>query len=197
MVLNGAPRSGKSSIVTEIQRTFDGPWMNLGVDVFVRDVTPERYRPGIGLRPGHDRPDLEPLVPTLYAAMYGSIAAHSREGLNVVVDVGHHDRRVLADCAKRLAGLPVLFVGVRCPIEVIMERRNAGQPGREGGYAIGSEDDPIPLPVQRWQTEVHSVGPYDLELDTSVLDPTQCADAIRRRLRDGPPATTFERLAKS
>ena len=52
VILNGAPRSGKSSIVAAIQETFDGVWMNLGVDVFVRHVTPERYRPGIGLRPG-------------------------------------------------------------------------------------------------------------------------------------------------
>ena len=196
MILNGAPRAGKSSIVAVIQETFDGPWMNLGVDVFVRHVTPERFRPGIGLRPGNDRPDLEPLVPALYAALYAAVAAHSREGLNVVVDVGHHDRRILADCARRLEGLPVLFVGVRCPVEVIMQRRNAGQPGREGDYATGSADDPIPLPVQRWQTEVHSVGPYDLEVDTSLFDPMGCAAAIRQRLRDGPPPTAFERLAK-
>lgn len=179
-----------------IQETFDGPWMNLGVDVFVRHVTPERYRPGIGLRPGRDRPDLEPLVPALYAALYGSIAAHSREGLNVVVDVGHHDRQIVAECARLLEGLPVLFVGVRCPIEVIMRRRSAEQPGREGYYALGTPDDPIPLPVQRWQTEVHSVGPYDLEVDTSILDRAGCAGAIRRRLLDGPPPTAFERLAK-
>ena len=43
VLLNGAPRSGKSSIVAVIQETFDGPWMNLGVDVFVRAVTPKRY----------------------------------------------------------------------------------------------------------------------------------------------------------
>src|SRR6476660_1570313 len=90
VVLNGAPRSGKSSIVAVIQETFDGPWMNLGVDVFVRHVTPERYRPGIGLRPGGERPDLEPLVAVLYAGLYESVAAHCRLGLNVVVDVGHH-----------------------------------------------------------------------------------------------------------
>jgi len=197
VILNGAPRSGKSSIVAEIQRTFDGVWMNLGVDVFVREVTPERYRPGIGLRPGHgERPDLEPLVPALYHALYGSIAAHSREGLNVVVDVGHHDRLILAACAKRLDGLPVLFVGVRCPIEVIMERRNAGQPGREGSYATGTTEDPVPLPVHRWQTAVHSVGPYDLEVDTSLLDPVACAQVIRRRLDDGPRPTAFTRLAE-
>src|SRR5258708_2500963 len=94
VVLNGAPRSGKSSIVAAIQETFDGVWMNLRVDVFAREVTPPRYRPGIGLRPGGDRPDLRPLVPTLYAAMYASVAAHSRAGLNVVVDVGHYDREV-------------------------------------------------------------------------------------------------------
>jgi len=170
--------------------------MNLGVDVFVREVTPERYRPGIGLRPGHgERPDLEPLVPTLYRALYGSIAAHSREGLNVVVDAGHHDQIILADCARRLDGLPVLFVGVRCPIEVIMERRNAGQPGRERGYVTGTAEDPVPLPVRRWQTEVHSIGPYDLEVDTSLLDPASCAQLIRRRLDEGPRPTAFARLA--
>ncbi|WP_257984379.1 hypothetical protein [Neobacillus cucumis] len=27
----------------------------------------------------------------MYQAMYESIAAHSRLGLNVIVDVGHHD----------------------------------------------------------------------------------------------------------
>jgi chloramphenicol 3-O phosphotransferase len=62
IILNGAPRSGKSSIAAAIQETFDGPWMNLGVDVLVRQVTPPRYRPGIGLRPGGERPDLESFV---------------------------------------------------------------------------------------------------------------------------------------
>ncbi|MEA2661497.1 MAG: chloramphenicol phosphotransferase, partial [Chloroflexota bacterium] len=114
---------------------------------------------------------------------------------NVVADVGHNDRPLVAECARLLEGLPVLFVGVRCPIDVIMRRRNAGQPGREGEYAAGTPGDPVPLPVRRWQDEVHTVGPYDLEVDTSVLDPAGCAEAIRRRLRDGPPPTAFGRLA--
>jgi chloramphenicol 3-O phosphotransferase len=114
VILNGAPRSGKSSIVAVIQDTFDGVWMNLGVDRFMQ-MTPERYLPGIGLRPGGERPDLEPIVVVVFRAMYESIAAHSRLGLNVVVDVGHHDaysepRGILPDCARRLTGLPVLSV---------------------------------------------------------------------------------------
>lgn len=200
VILNGAPRAGKSSIAAAIQETFDGPWMNLGTDTFILSVTPPRYRPGVGLRPGGERPELEPLVPVFFAAMYESIAAHSRLGLNVVADVGHHEayrvlRGILGDCARRLAGLSALFVGVRCPIEVIMQRRNAGQPGREGVYTVGTPEDPIPAPARRWQEEVHIPGIYDLEVDTSVLNPLECAEAIRAHLEGGPLATAFQRLA--
>jgi chloramphenicol 3-O phosphotransferase len=202
IILNGAPRSGKSSIAALIQQTLEGPWMNLGVDVFVRHMTPERYRPGIGLRPGGERPDLEPFVVQSYAALYESIAAHSRQGLNVIADVGHHDAysqplNILATCARRLEGLPVLFVGVRCPIETIMERRNAGQVGREGAYATGTDADPIPSPVARWQQEVHKPGIYDLEVDTSLLSPEECVLVIEERLTQGPPPTALARLANS
>jgi chloramphenicol 3-O phosphotransferase len=77
VILNGAPRSGKSSIAAVIQGTFAGVWMNLGVDRF-KQMTPESYQPGIGLRPGGERPDLEPLIVLLYRAMYQAIARHSR-----------------------------------------------------------------------------------------------------------------------
>lgn len=193
VILNGAPRSGKSSISAAIQETFDGVWMNLGVDRFMQ-MTPTRYQPGIGLRPGGERPDLEPLVVALYRAMYDSIAAHSRLGLNVVVDVGHHDcysvpRGILPDCARRMRGLPVLFVGVHCPLDVILERRRAT------GYRAVTAGEPVPEPVRRWQQEVHRPGIYDLEVDTSQLTPEACAEAIRQRLVHGPPPSAFERLA--
>ena len=203
VILDGAPRAGKTSIAEVIRDTFDGVWMNLGVDVFSHGVTPKRYQPGVGLRPGPgpyrggDRPELEALVPVLYAALYESIAAHSRLGLNVVCDVGHHGaihRHVLPDCARRLAGLPVLFVGVRCPIEEIMRRRNLAGPN--AGYAVGSPEEPVPAPVLLWQEEVHKPGIYDLEVDTSRLSPEDCADQIRKRLAEGPPGSAFAQLAE-
>lgn len=201
IILNGAPRSGKSSIAQVIQETFEGPWMNLGADVYIRNVTSPRYQPGIGLRPGGERPDLEPHLPVFYAALYESIAAHSRLGLNVVAYVGHHDSYtkpldILSDCAWRLSGLPVLFVGVHCPIDVIMQRRNAGQSGRESYYETGTADTPIPAAVLRWQEAVHHPGLYDLEVDTSAQRPQDCAAAIALRLQQprGHP-TAFEALA--
>jgi len=46
----------------------------------------------------------------------------------------------------------------------------------------------IPAPVQRWQDQVHALGVYDLEVDTSVLTPEECASAIRERLTSPPSA---------
>jgi chloramphenicol 3-O phosphotransferase len=192
VILNGAPRAGKSSIVAAIQAASEEPWLNLGVDV-ARAMTPPRYQPGIGLRPGEEAHPIATLVPVLYAALYDSIAAHSRVGLNVAVDVGHYDGAILSDCARRLAVLPVLFVGVHCPLDVIMERRR-------GSHLLPDEPpqpgEAAPRPVLRWQREVHRHGPYDLEVDTSVLTPDQCADAIRRRLERGPAPSAFPRLAR-
>jgi chloramphenicol 3-O phosphotransferase len=193
IILNGTPRSGKSSIAAVIQDTFEGVWLNMGVDRFMQ-MTPDRYLPGIGLRPGGERPDLEPLISTLYRAMYASIAAHSRLGVNVVVDVGHHDayassQQILPQCARILSGLPVLFVGVRCPLEVIMERRRAT------GWTTAAADAPIPPPVRLWQEAVHTPGIYDLEVDTSQQSPEESAALIRQHLATGGTASAFEQLA--
>jgi len=194
VILNGAPRAGKSSIIAAIQESFDGVWINLGVDRFMA-MTPARYQPGIGLRPGGERPELEPMVLTLYQALYASIAAHSRLGVNVVVDVGHHDAYshplgILPRCAGLLDGLPALFVGVRCPVEVIMQRRRA-----TGWNADLPPGAPPPDPVLRWQAAVHDPGIYDLEVDTSVLSPADCAAMIRQRLIAGPAPAALHHLA--
>ncbi len=190
VILNGAPRSGKSSIAAALG------WHTLGVDAWMK-TTPPHLLPGIGLRPGGERPDLEDFVVESYASLYDAIAALSRAGNDVVADVGHHDmyskpRGILRECARRLAGLPVLFVGVRCPLDVIMRRRGLG----EGPYAKGSASDPIPAPVRRWQDAVHAHGLYDLEVDTSLLTPEQCADAVRQALAQGvAQPSAFQRIA--
>lgn len=183
IILNGTPRSGKSSIANVIQETFEVVWMNIGVDHYMKMI-PQRFQPGIGLRPGGERPDLEPYIVQMYKAMYESIASHSRLGLNVVVDVGHHDgysvsRDILPICARILSGLPVLFVGVRCPIEVVMERRISTW---NAGY---NDDGTIPKPVALWQELVHSPGNYDLQVDTSSLTPEECASLIKDKINNG------------
>jgi chloramphenicol 3-O phosphotransferase len=199
VVLNGAPRSGKSSIVAALQADPKGIWINLGVDMHMERMLPQRLLPGIGLRPGGERPDLEPLLPTLFAALYESIAAHSRLGLDVVADVGHHDAYTqplgtLADAAERLAGLPAMFVGVRCPLDIVMQRRRSDSSARS--YVDPGTGDDVPPPVRLWQEEVHRPGLYDIGVDTSLASPEDCAAAILARFEDDSwRPSAFERIA--
>src|SRR5580693_8820264 len=101
VVLNGVSRAGKSTLAAALQESLPGVWMHLGMDAH-KACTPPSRQPGVGLRPGRDQvsPEIEECVPILYAALYESVAAHSRLGLNVVMDVNHHDsytvsRRIL------------------------------------------------------------------------------------------------------
>jgi chloramphenicol 3-O phosphotransferase len=137
IVLNGTPRSGKSSIARAIQETFQGTWINLGVDVS-RTMTPPRAQPGIGLRPGEPSHPAAAFVPILYGALWESIAAHARLGLNVVADVGLYDPAIADDATRRLAGLQVLTVGVRCPVDTVLERRSASPGTRPSRTATRS-----------------------------------------------------------
>jgi chloramphenicol 3-O phosphotransferase len=199
VVLNGVPRSGKTSIASAMQATSDGLWLNLGVDAFSRGITPARYWPGLGLRPGGERPDLEPVVPILFDALYDSVIAQHRLGLNVVVDVGHHDDYstplgVLLRVSQRLRDLPAFLIGVRCPLATIMDRRATDESGREGAYQKRDADGAIPGPVLRWERAVHDPGIYDLEVNTAVQSPEECAAAIRARIDRGPP-TAFREIS--
>jgi chloramphenicol 3-O phosphotransferase len=200
VVLNGVPRSGKSTTARAVQDSLPGLWMHLGVDAFSEYVTPAELRPGVGLRPGGERPDLEAHLPLLFDALYGSVTTLSRLGLNVVVDVGHHDDYskplgILGRVARELAVLPAYLIGVRCPIAVVMERRDAGAPGGERGLVGSGPGGAVPDAVLRWERAVHDPGIYDLEVDTSRQSPRECATAILARIDGGLP-TAFGELAR-
>src|SRR5207244_1885686 len=109
-------------------------------------------------------------------------------------DIYHHDfyskpLGILEDCARRMSGLPVLFVGVLCSTDEIWRRREA-----TWGQVRETVDAGVRLAVQLGQEAARSHR-YDLELDTSRMSPDESADAIRQRLENGPPGIAFPVLA--
>jgi chloramphenicol 3-O phosphotransferase len=196
VILNGAPRSGKSSIANAMCSSSDGVWRNIGVDS-VLATTPADRLPGIGLRPGGERPDLEDFIRQTFIDLYDSVVAISEQGEHVVVDIGHHDSYTrplgtLRSAARRLDRYPAWLIGVRCPLDVIMQRRDT-----DGGdtYLGTSSYGEIPEPIRRWQIEVHRPGIYDLEVDTSISTPDKCAREILCHLDGDHPPSALHRVA--
>jgi chloramphenicol 3-O-phosphotransferase len=68
-----------------------------------------------------------------------------------------------------LRDLPVLFVGVRCPVPVL-EQRELARGDRDVGQA------------RRPSSRVHGHGAYDVEVDTHASSVETCADTVRSGL---------------
>lgn len=181
IVLNGTSSSGKSSIVRALQDVLEEPFLDAGIDKFIW-MLPRRYldRPlwdevlGLATEAG-------PVGHRLLSGMHQAIATLSRAGNNVVAEHVLVERAWLQECVCLFSELPVLFVGVRCPLDVL-ERREAARKDRTLGQARAQ----FPL--------VHAHGVYDLEVDTSECSAAACAEQIKRRLEDGSPHDAFRRL---
>jgi chloramphenicol 3-O phosphotransferase len=185
VILNGAPRSGKSSLARAIQESVPGTWLNTGVDSFMA-AQPPTLMPGIGLRPGGERPDLEPAVAKLYNVLFATIRLQAEAGFDIVADLGMHEDYsvplgILDRAATTLGPLGALLIGIDCDLDEIMRRRNADPRG--GFYATG---EAAPPPVLRWQDAVHHGKTYDLRLDMGRLTPEMGARQVAELLANSP-----------
>ncbi len=190
VVLHGAPRSGKTSIAAAVASLDPGrSWVALGVETS-RAATPTALQPGLGLRPGGERPDIEAALPGLTAELFEEVAAASRTGRAVMVDVGLHEAHsrplgLWAVAADRLAGLPSWLVAVQADADEVRRRRAAT------GYP--TDDDA----VARWQAAVPDDGPYDLGVDTTTATPEGCARIVLAAVAGAPGDALSRRRAGS
>ncbi len=178
IILNGASSSGKTSIVKAFQALMEAPYIDAGLDRFLW-MLPARYleRPlwddvlGLAERAGD-------MGHQLVTGMHQSIAALSRSGLNVVADHVLVEEAWLRECAVLFADLPAWLVGVRCPLEVLEQREKLRRDRTLGQARL--QHDPV-----------HRHGIYDLEVDTSIQSPEECAREIKKRIENGIASCAF------
>lgn len=187
VVLNGTSSAGKTTLATALQALVPTRVQVSGVDSFLAfqpdsmfaapdaDEVSDGFtwlpaevegRPGWVVRPG-------PAGHALLSAVHAFWAACAEQGIDQVVDHVLLTEDMTRDLRTRLAPHEPLYVGVRCPLDVV-DQREADRGDRLIGQGRGIGGI------------VHGFMPYDLEVDTSVTSPEDAARlvldaAVRRR----------------
>ena len=177
IVLNGTSCSGKSSIAATLQELWPRPLQVTGIDTFLASQSKRFFALDGRVVAGFSRVPATvdgqpafrwvpgPLGLGMINASHAYWAACADAGLDQVIDdvwlvpdqpAGLQDALVAAD---------TLWVGVHCPL-VLAEQRE-----RERG-------DRIVGTVRGQHAVVHRFRKYDVDVDTSVATPQECAEAI-------------------
>lgn len=169
IVLNGTSSSGKTSIARSIQKLSKQPVLHASLDTF----TDMFDWASVGEKEGSECHTVG--VSNFHKSL--PVLASSRFPL--IVDHVFERKDWFRDCFSALSGTQTLFVGVHCPLSLLEERER-----ERGNRRIGLAKAQFGL--------VHEEKEYDLEVDTSVMSPNQCAQAILEACANqagGAPAT--------
>ena len=161
--LNGTSSSGKSSIAKALQEIIEIPCIHWCIDDYLNE-----YQKGLWKK--KEIVQLE--WPKIIRGFHAAGAAIVRTGNLVIMDdVLESEPPWLENLLELFNGLYVLFVGVHCPLAEL-ERREKERKERKDGIARLQFD------------QVHATILYDVEVDTSVSSPLECATIIFDQLRE-------------
>ena len=177
IVLNGTSCSGKSSIAAALQERWPRPLQVTGIDTFLASQSKRFFaiggrgaagfswvpvtvdgQPAFDVVPG-------PLGLAMIKASQAYWAACAAAGLDQVID----DVWLVPDQPAGLQGAlraaKTLWVGVHCPLAIAEQRER-----ERGDRIVGT--------VRGQYALVHTFRKYDLDVDTSVATPPECAETI-------------------
>ncbi len=109
----------------------------------------------------------------LIRGMHGALAALALAGNDLIVEHVLLCETWKRDLFEALKGVPVYLVRVYCPIEVLEERER-----RRGDAVVGQS--------RAHYEAVHANVEYDIEVDTSVMQPRAAAEAIAKGVASKP-----------
>ena len=177
--LNGASSAGKTTLGRALQRALERPYFYFSSDQLVEaDVLPAVDR-------GHEEGPWawRTVRPRFFDGFHRCIAALAAAGNALIVEHVLEYQSWLDDCVRLLAPFDVFFVGVHCPVEEL-ERRERERGDRTIGEGRGHLED-----------GVHTWGPYDFEVDTSLRSPEEDARLIAAALAARPSPSAFRRMS--
>ena len=170
IILNGGSSSGKSGIARCLQAALADPWLAFGCDSFVEALPAKMQASDGGIVFAADGAvNVGAGFLAAQAAWMNGIAAMARAGARIIIDdVFLGGAASQQRWREAVAGLAVLWVGVRCDSAVAA--------GREATRA-----DRVPGMAASQAIMVHEGVSYDLEVDTTHTESLVCARAIAAR----------------
>ena len=177
IVLNGTSCSGKSSIAAALQELWPRPLQVTGIDTFLAAQSQRFFaaggrvaagfswipvtidgQPAFGVVPG-------PLGLGMIKASHAYWAACAGAGLDQVIDDVWLVPDQPAGLQDALRAANPLWVGVHCPLALAEQLER-----QRGDRIVGT--------VRGQHAVVHTFRKYDVDVDTSVATPRECAEAI-------------------
>jgi len=179
IVLNGASSSGKSSIASALQDLLPEYYLHVGIDTFI-DMMPRKsnllessdltadgfYFATINIQ-GNDirRIKSGDYGKKVNRAYHSTVRHFVDSGLKVIVDDVMNGLTEQVEWKEVLRGRNVLFVGVQCSTEILIERESR-RSDRMQGSALEQAN------------RVHSEVSYDLVVSTTSNSALDCANEI-------------------
>jgi len=145
--LHGASSSGKSTLARGIQNTIDLPFWHISID-HLRDsgVLPQaRFRSG--------EFEWQDVRDQFFHGFHLSLAAYAQAGNNLILEHILDTQGWLEELVGLFAPFDVFFVGVHCPLPMLIEREKA-----RGDRQIGSAEQDF--------YHIHQKMRYDLEVQS-------------------------------
>nr|WP_295889368.1 AAA family ATPase [uncultured Devosia sp.] len=175
--LHGASSSGKSTLARGLQARIEEPFWHISID-HLRDagVLPmERFKSG--------EFDWTAARAPFFDGFHRSLAAYAAAGNNLVIEHILDTAGWFEDLVRLLAPFDVFFVGVHCPLPLLIEREQA-----RGDRPVGSAE-------QDFHT-IHSGMRYDFEVHTDQ-DPAENVLRIIEAWKHRVGPSAFAALARA
>ncbi len=213
LLLTGTTGSGKTTTCKEFVARQDELWLHFGADQFLGGVMPRKFVDGgprahEGLQKVPDDP-ANPDGPRhlklgryglqMFNTFHAMIAAGVRAGSNIIVDhITTLEPPLLQSCLEHFRDLPVFFVALKPPLDVVPERLDARLD------KIVSSLDRTQANIANQNTkrlaeflykQIFAHDHFDLIVDSNANSPSDVADLIAAALNE-KPGKAFAELAR-
>jgi chloramphenicol 3-O phosphotransferase len=172
ILLNGTSSSGKSSIISSLEKKLTDLYFIFGVDKFLEPSMPYNLNMEI--------PEHLSAVDKSISGFNKSIGVHSKYISHMIIDHVLQNPNWIHEIAYALKDDEVFFVGVTAPLHVIEEREKS-RSNRKTGTAKNQYEQMLKYS-------------YDLIVDTSILTSDEAAEEIIKNLKAGNSLNKYAHL---